>query len=65
MQGSHRTLQLGVDVPGIGSINDILHLSLALHQLVHVLGYLVIGDDGIDLGASQVGMPHHLGDAFH
>ena len=27
IQRSHRTLQLGVDVPGIGSINDILHLS--------------------------------------
>ena len=37
----------------------------ALHQFVHVYGNLVIGDNGIDLGASQIGMSHHLGDAFH
>ena len=34
-------------------------------QPAEYIGYLVIGDDGIDLGASQVGMPHHHGDAFH
>ena len=42
VQGSHRTLQLGVDVPGISSINDILHLSLTLHQLVHLIRVSVI-----------------------
>lgn len=37
----------------------------ALHQFVHVYGNLVIGDNGINLGASQIGMFHHLGNAFH
>jgi SMC interacting uncharacterized protein involved in chromosome segregation len=37
----------------------------ALHQFVHVYGNLVIGDNGIDLSASQIGMSHHLGNAFH
>ena len=38
----HRTLQLGVDVPCVGGIDDILHLSLSLHQLVHLVGIAVV-----------------------
>lgn len=35
------------------------------HQLVHVLGNLVIGDFGIDLGTGDICMSHHLGDALY
>ena len=35
------------------------------HQLVHVLGNLVIRDFGIDLGTGDICMSHHLGDALY
>ena len=42
VQGSHRTIELGVHVPSIGSVDDILQLSLTLHQLVHLVRVFVI-----------------------
>lgn len=35
------------------------------HQLVHVLGNLVICDFCIDLGTGDICMSHHLGDALY
>ena len=42
VEGIHGTLQFGVDVPGVGSVDDVLHLSLPLHQLVHLVGVAIV-----------------------
>ena len=48
------------------SLRRIMLSSLpAFHQLVHIIGNLVIRDFGIDLGTDDICMPHHLGDAFY
>ena len=40
----HRTLQLTVEVPGIGSVDDVLQLRLTGEELVHlVLIFVVFG----------------------
>ena len=41
-QSRHRAVEFGVHVPCVGSIDDVLHLSLSLHQLVHLVGVAVI-----------------------
>ena len=41
-QGIHSYLQFGIQVPGIGSIDDVLQLSLTGHQLVHLVGVFII-----------------------
>ena len=41
-QGCHGAVKLRVHVPGIGSVNDVLHLSLTLHELVHLVGIAII-----------------------
>ena len=40
LQGIHGTLELGVYVPGVGGVERILQLGLALDQFVHLVGIL-------------------------
>lgn len=42
VQGCHRAVELGVHIPGIGSIDDVLQFGLARHQLLHLVGVFVI-----------------------
>ena len=42
VQGVHSALQLGVHVPGVGSVDDVLQLGLACHEFVHLVGILII-----------------------
>ena len=39
---THCTVELGIHIPCVGGINDILHLSLALHQFVHLVGIAIV-----------------------
>ena len=41
-QGVHGPLQGGVQVPGIGGIDDVLQLGLAGEELLHLVGILVV-----------------------
>ena len=42
MEGAHRTLQARVHVPGVGRVDNVLELSLAGHELVHLVGVVVV-----------------------
>ena len=42
VERSHGTLKLGVHVPCVCGIDDVLQLSLATHQFLHLVGILVI-----------------------
>ena len=41
-EGVHGALQLAVEVPGIGRVNDVLQLGLAGEELVHLVLVLII-----------------------
>ena len=41
-EGCHRAVQFGVHIPRIGGIDDVLHLCLPLHELVHLVGIAVV-----------------------
>ena len=41
-QRSHRAVQLRVHVPCVRRVNDVLHLRLALHQLIHLLRITIV-----------------------
>ena len=41
-QGCHRTVELRVHVPCVRSVDDVLHLRLTLHQLVHLVRIAIV-----------------------
>ena len=43
-QRVHRLLELGVDLPGVGVVEDLLQLAHLLHELVAVVGRHLLGD---------------------
>ena len=42
VQCRHRTVELGIHIPGIRRVDDILQFGLTLHQLVHLVRILVV-----------------------
>ena len=48
-QRIHRHLQPRVEIPGVEMIQLLLHLALALEQLVHVVVGHLFGELGVDL----------------
>ena len=41
-QGAHGAVELGVHVPCVGGVDDVLHLSLTLHQLIHFIRVAIV-----------------------
>ena len=50
IQRCHRTIQFRVHIPSISRIDDILQLSLTLHQFIHLVGILIVlGQSELDV----------------
>ena len=67
-QGVHRPLQLGVEVPGVGGVDDVLQLGLAGKEFVHLVGILVVFGQGellVDFLVLGQGIHHGLHALHH
>ena len=42
MEGIHCTVELGVNVPSIGGVDDVLQFSLTIHQFLHLVWVFVV-----------------------
>lgn len=52
LEGVHGAFEFGVDIPGVGGVEGVLKLGLALDEAVHLVGVLQhvgVGESGVDL----------------
>ena len=64
-QGVHRQLDAAVEIPGVGRVDLVLHPSLLLEHLVHLVGRKVFAELRVDLVEPLQQPPQVGGALFH
>ena len=68
VQGCHRTVEFRIHIPGICRVDDILQLCLTTHQLLHLVGILIVFGQSelhVDLVVFGKGVIHMLHALHH